>query len=556
MSWKKHFKKHNISPLTNTSDGVTGKYSNYASKLPDVYVGYPSRLNRYSQYENMDIDSEINSALDILAEFCTQSNTENGTAFDIVFHETPSDSELDSLKKELIRWNNVNKFEKRIFKIFRNTIKYGDQVFIRDPETMEWYWVEMLNVSKVIVNESEGKEPEQYIVKDINPNFQSLSVSTHSHTDSYPSTGSPTDGTMQNTGMYTNTGASSLGRFELGVNESSIDASNIIHCSLSEGLDTNWPFGNSILESVYKIFKQKELIEDAIIIYRIQRAPERRIFKIDTGDMPSNMAMAFVERVKNEVYQRRIPSHTGGGDNISDTTYNPISTNEDFFFPHSADGRGSSVETLPGGQNLGDIDDLKYFTNKLYRGLRIPSSYLPTGFQDESPAGYNDGRVGTALIQENRFNEYCKRLQRLVVESFDREFKIFLAKRGFTLDNSSFNLKFNEPQNFSTYREAELDSARINTFTSLEQYAYFSKRFLMDRFLGLSEEEVAKNQQMWAEEQGIDIETSTPNMRTVGISPGGIDSDLDSFDDISMDSDDIDLDLDLGDEGTSLPEME
>ena len=162
----------------------------------------------------------------------------------------------------------------------------------------------------------------------------------------------------------------------------SIDASHVVHISLTEGLDPNWPFGISVLESVFKVFKQKELLEDAIIIYRVQRAPERRVFYIDVGNMPAHMAMGYVNRVKNEIHQRRIPTQGGGGSNMMDATYNPLSINEDYFFPQTAEGRGSKVETLPGGTNLGEIDDLKYFTNKLFRGLRIPSSYLPTGVED------------------------------------------------------------------------------------------------------------------------------------------------------------------------------
>src|SRR5690606_19834628 len=107
--------------------------------------------------------------------------------------------------------------------------------------------------------------------------------------------------------------------------------------SLTEGLDAFWPFGTSVLENVFKVFKQKELLEDSIIIYRIQRAPERRVFKVDVGGMPPHMAMAFVERVKTEVNQRRIPSNTGGvgAYNFMDSTYSPISTNEDYFFPQT-----------------------------------------------------------------------------------------------------------------------------------------------------------------------------------------------------------------------------
>jgi hypothetical protein len=111
------------------------------------------------------------------------------------------------------------------------------------------------------------------------------------------------------------------------------------------------------------------------------------------------------------MHQRRIPTTTGGGANMMDASYNPLSINEDFFFPFNGEsGRGSSVEPLPGGANLGEIDDLKYFNNKMARGLRVPSSYLPTG-PDDSDRAMNDGSVGTALIQEYRLNQYCERLQ-------------------------------------------------------------------------------------------------------------------------------------------------
>jgi hypothetical protein len=112
---------------------------------------------------------------------------------------------------------------------------------------------------------------------------------------------------------------------------------------MTEGLDVNWPFGVSLFESIFKVFKQKELLEDAILIYRISRAPERRMFKIDVGNMPAHLAMQFVERVKNEINQRRIPTQSGGGQNLMDASYNPMSMNEDFFFPQTAEGRGSSV---------------------------------------------------------------------------------------------------------------------------------------------------------------------------------------------------------------------
>ena len=953
MGWKKYFR-------TNTSGSASpiggaigmagsdnhGTYRNYQSQLPEVYIGHPNRTERYNQYEQMDMDSEVNAALDILAEFSTQPNIENGTAFNIKYRDKPTDNEIKIIKEQLQQWCKLNELDKRLYKIVRNTVKYGDQVFLRDPETFKLFWTEMHKVTKVIVNEAEGKEPEQYFIKDIAPNFMNLTATALSSSDAY--TNSPQGGGSNGSYTQPNTPSAGGSRFTHAQNEACINAEHILHISLTEGLDSNWPFGNSALESIFKIFKQKELIEDAIIIYRIQRAPERRIFKIDVGNMPSHMAMAFVDRIKNEIHQRRIPTQTGGGANMMDATYNPLcldlstkiplldgrtlalselitefntgkenwayscnpetgkvvpglinwagvtrkdtevieitfdngktltctpdhkipvfgkgfveakdltiedsliafntrkksisggktndyeqvwdheskswvwthrmtgeffrklgkhqeftyleenvtkakavihhkdnnrynndprnltymnkedhilyhaaqksdfwknmsdddrtmitgkisttlkeywaalseeerlvklwniraaqkksvwgrrhdpiiaakykismrasrlayfennpaalaqakknlesrikiknqeltltfemlqevvtivktqskkkatvislcdknsklldlvklnnaessdyknaqckidftkfgysklerlinqfgytgwkhfvrevdnfnhritsikkvsnrdtgtitidgyerwhdyhtfaidsgifvknSTNEDFFFPVTADGRGSSVDVLQGGQNLGEITDLRYFTNKMFRGLRIPSSYLPTQ-TDESERMVSDGRVTTALIQEWRFNQYLMRLQNLMVDKLDQEFKMFMRWRGIDIDNNLFDLKFNEPQNFAKYRQAELDTTRINAFTQLEPIPYLSKRFLLKRFLDLSEEEMQENDEMWAEENVDAKSTTAPEsgLRSVGITPSGIETDM------------------------------
>ena len=531
--WKKYFKTSNlpsnVSPLGGGRIADPG-YRNYQSQLPEVYTGQPNRVERYNQYEQMDMDSEVNAALDILAEFCTQKNLENHTAFTLKFKESPSDNEVRIINEQLQQWVALNELNKRIFKIVRNTFKYGDQVFLRDPENFKLMWTEMSKVTKVIVNEGEGKKPEQYLIKDLNPNFQNLTATAVATTDTYvnhPQTGGPSGAYVQPQAPF---GGGS--RFSKAMNEAAINAEHVVHISLTEGLDVYWPFGNSVLENIFKVFKQKELLEDSIIIYRVQRAPERRVFKIDVGNMPSHMAMAFVERIKNEIHQRRIPTQSGAGGNgnMMDATYNPLSQNEDYFFPVTADGRGSSVDVFPGGQNLGEITDLRFFTNKLFRGLRIPSSYLPTTAEDGSQA-YTDGRVGTALIQEWRFNQYCQRLQSMIADKLDSEFKLFMRWRGFNIDGSLFDLSFNEPQNFAQYRQADIDAARITNFTQLEQVPYISKRFLMKRYLGMSEQELSENETMWAEEKG-NPETApvdSPSLRGGGISAGGVAAELEAL---------------------------
>jgi len=540
MSWRKYF-----TPVP-TGNNSTGSYSpmggprsgsqpgparaNYSSYLPDVYVGSPNRVERYGQYNTMDLDSEVNAALDILAEFCSQQTEHNRTCFQIDFKTKATNTEVTVIQKYLQQWSKLQNFETRIFRIMRNAFKYGDQFFVRDPETKKWFHVDPANVTKIIVNESEGKKPEQYVIKNFNLNFVEGVATTPYETNGNVTGGGSGYLTGGVRGMVGQPQQSMSGsRYMTEAREISVDAKHVIHLSLSEGLDSNYPFGNSLLETVFKVYKQKELLEDAIIIYRVQRAPERRVFYIDVGNMPSHLAMQFVERVKTEIHQRRIPSSTGGGTNVIDSSYNPLSINEDYFFPQTAEGRGSKVDTLPGGTNLGEIDDLKYFTNKLVRGLRIPSSYLPTG-ADDSAAQYNDGRVGTAYIQELRFNKYCERLQNLLIEGFNQEFKRYLLEKGINVDTAMFDLRFQPPQNFAAYRQSEIDNARVPTFSQVSAIPYISNRFAMMRFLGLTEEEVAENERLWREENDENLTTPADaagnDLRTAGISGAGLEADL------------------------------
>jgi hypothetical protein len=543
MSWKRYFTEVQAgqsSPLGSGTNNQPGPArTNYSSYLPDVYVGAPNRIERYGQYNVMDNDSEVNAALDILSEFCTQFNKTNKTNFILDFKKDATNSEIKILENYLQQWTKMNNFETRMFRIVRNVFKYGDQFFIRDPENKSWFHVDPAKVSRIIVNESEGKKPEQYIVKDINLNFKDKVATTPFQTNGNVTGGGNGYLTGSVRGMVgnTNTGATgSAGRFAMDQeHEVAIPAEHMVHLSLSEGLDNNHPFGNSLLESIFKVYKQKELLEDAIIIYRTQRAPERRVFYVDVGNMPSHLAMQFVERVKTEIHQRRIPSKTGGGTSVIDSSYNPLSTNEDYFFPQTAEGRGSKVETLPGGTNLGEIDDLKYFTNKLIRGLRIPSSYLPTAAQDEGQSQYNDGRVGTAYIQELRFNQYCMRLQGLLIEVFNQEFKRYLMEKGVNIDVSMFDVSFQPPQNFASYRQSELDNTRVPTFTQMMAVPYISNRFALERFLGLSKEEIAHNERLWREENDETLQQpptdASAEMRTAGVSGAGIADDLGGIED-------------------------
>ena len=528
MSWKKYF-----NPVDNSAlpSGVAGDKSGnadmyasrYSSWLPEVYQGSPDRIMRYYQYDAMDRDLEVNAALDIISEFCTQEDDSTKLPFLISYNEKPSSPEVKVIQQSLQKWCKLNELPRRIFKIFRSTVKYGDQIYIRDPETKKLYWVDPYQVEKVLVNESDGKKIEQYFIKNLDLHLKDLAATSVSPTSQRPYGSGAIMSDYTNPQASSGFKSSSSGYGPDSNNAVPIDAQHVLHISMSEGMETTWPFGNSILDPVFKIFKQKELLEDAIIIYRVHRAPERRVFFIDVGNMPPHKAQQYLERVKYEVQQKRIPNKTGGGQNIADSSYNPMSMLEDYFFAQTADGRGSKVDTLPGGDNLGEINDLKFFNNKLIRGLRIPSSYLPTG-PDDGTQALNDGKVGVAYIQEYRFAKYCERLQRQIIKSLNNEFKVYLKASGVEVDNSLFDITFTDPQNFSSYRELELDQARTQLFGALEGIPYLATQFKLQRYLGLTEEEMVRNEKLWAEENAYDADdisadTTSSELRQVGVRP-------------------------------------
>jgi hypothetical protein len=189
----------------------------------------------------------------------------------------------------------------------------------------------------------------------------------------------------------------------------------------------------------------------------------------------------------------------------------------------------------------------------MLRALGVPSSYLPTGPEDGT-ASMNDGKVGTAFIQEFRFSKVVTRYQQQLIEPLDLEFKLFLKHRGVTIDNSLFELSFTPAQSFSEYRQLELDAAKINAFSALTDISFVSKRFILKRYLGWTEGELVENERMWKEERSrltktipaeIGNRSAPAGLSDMGISSSSIDG---------MSTDDIDIeDTDENNQGSAEP---
>ena len=301
-------------PQVDRSQAYSTMTARTSSWLNIAYQGNPQRIPRYYQFQEMDSDSDINTALDTIADFCTQSEEQSDEPFEVKFNGEPNESEVKIIKQMLARWIKLNSLRSRLWYMFRDTIKNGDAFFMRDPETQEWLWLDHFMVELVKVDETKGKIPDEYIIRGLDYNRQVKFGSKQADPNAYrtpfgtSSVGGarPLGGASSSPASFTMVGTDGdqrqrgmQGPFsqELSV----VDAKFIVHLSLSIGNDINWPFGASILEPIFKTFKQKELLEDAIIIYRVQRAPERRIFYIDVGTMPPERAKRHIEAIKNDI---------------------------------------------------------------------------------------------------------------------------------------------------------------------------------------------------------------------------------------------------------------
>lgn len=479
--------KPGVTTMTDSQGlGDTGSYANY-TWYQRLVQGAASRITKYREYDLMDNDVEISRSLDTIAEEMIGANPNSDLPIELIIQSEKttevSSSTVMTLRTALRYWSELHDWKTRLFKVARVTIKYGDCFFLRHSETKRWEYVHPKSVVAAIVDEYDMTQVVGWQIK------RDTKVPNSPYSASPDAIGS-------------------------GQSQELIDVystADVVWFTLNDDISESAPFGDSILRAIYRAQKQKELVEDAIIIYRIQHAPERRVFYIDVGKMPPQRVKAYLENIKNEIRQRKIPSFGGGTDQV-DSVYNSQAMSEEYFLAQRPDGKGSKIETLPGGQGLGELADLEYFQWKVFRGLRIPLSFMKEG-QDN--AIINNGQSGVAYIQELRFATYVKRLQNYITVVIDREFKRYLRAANINVDPSCFNLKLPEPENFGIYRQQQLDNDLLSTYSTSDSIRHFAKRFTMKKFLQLSDEEILVNERLKAEELGLDPNAGKANFAQI-----------------------------------------
>jgi hypothetical protein len=467
--------------ITGMGGGAYGNYTWYHR----LVQGSPARLTRYREYDIMDNDVEVARALDIIAEEMTGNNPKSNLPLELHITDTNVPAHIvATLKAALNTWCKLQNWDKRLYGVARTTIKYGNCFFLRgkgNNKGKKWKYVNPKAVVAAVTSEDDITDVRGWHIKVDTKRINGLN---QGYSLGYNSNANPGD-----------------------YNVEQFPADDVITFALEDEFSEDAPFGKSVLSAVYRTFKQKELLEDSIIIYRIVRAPEKRVFYIDTGKMPPHQVATHLEQIKNEIKQKKIPTFQGGQSQV-ESVYNPQSMSEDFFFSKRADGSGSSVETLPGGQNLGELTDLNYFYSKLWRGLRIPASYMDS----EKEGSYNDGKVGVAYIQEIKFSQYAERLQKDLEITLDKEFKRFLYETGISIDPTCYNILLPAPSNWSKSKQQDIDANLLNNFNTAVGNEFLSRRFVLERYLQLSKEEIATNERMRAEELGLPFEGGMNNL--------------------------------------------
>ena len=249
----------------------------------------------------------------------------------------------------------------------------------------------------------------------------------------------------------------------------------------------------SYLHKAIKPLNQLRMIEDATVIYRISRAPERRIFYIDVGNLPKLKAEQYLRDIMVK-YKNKLVYDANTGEIRDDRKF--LSMMEDFWLPRREGGKGTEITTLPGGQNLGELEDVKYFQKKLYGALSVPVSRL------ESGQAFTLGRSSEITRDELKFAKFVDRVRNKFSELFDQALRIQCIFKGictaeeWDMFKENIHYDFIKDNNFSELKEAELMTNRLSLLASVDPYTgrYFSQKWIQQNVLRLTDDEIKEMQ--------------------------------------------------------------
>jgi hypothetical protein len=446
------------------SQYIADKWTKLDQSLYNQSVYYePNRISAYYDYESMEFTPEISAALDIYSEEST-TMSEKGQILTIY-----SDSErIKGILEELF-YDKLD-VNTNLQMWTRGLCKYGDDfVYLKiDPEKGIVGCQQLPNIEIERIEGAASKQPTQ--TRDTKVPSREL-------------------------------------RFNWKTKEMEFQAWEIAHFRLL-GDDRKLPYGTSMLDKIRRIWKQLLLAEDAMLIYRTSRAPERRVFKVFVGNMDDKDIEPYVQRVANKFKRDQISDPRNGQ---VDMRYNQMAVDQDYFIPVRDPSQTNPIETLPGAQNLGEIADIEYIQKKLLAALRIPKAFL--GFEEVV------GEGKSLALMDIRFARTINRIQKSLIQELNKIALIHLYLTGMEDELNNFNLSLTNPsaqsdllrieqwkEKITLYKDATSDQSQVGILPVSHTWA-------KKNILGMSESEVVLDLQQQRLERAMGFElTNTQNI--------------------------------------------
>lgn len=421
--------------------------------------GTYDRMARYSDFSEMEYTPEIASALDIYAEESVAAD-ENGKTL----HIYSENSKIREILHELF-YDTLN-IEFNMTAWVRNLVKYGDFFLFNDVHPQ--YGV--INAYPLPIAEIEREE------------------------------GFDKQDPMAVRFRWVTQGNQVLENWQ------------ISHLRLL-GNDAFLPYGSSVLEPARRIWRQLILLEDAMLVYRIVRAPERRVFKIDVGNVPPEDIANYMEQAQSSLKRASVVDKNSGR---VDLRYNPLSVDEDYFIPVRGSDSGTDISSLGGGTMAGETNDVEYIQKKLFAALKIPKAYL----------GYDEGLGAKATLSQEdiRFSRTIARIQRTILAEMNKIAIVHLYCQGFTdEDLLDFTLRLSNPSTIAQQQKLELFKSRFEAAqTALQTPGLVNRAWVQKHILRLNNEEIAAVKKGLISDKKGDLEIeSTTITPTEGPEAGG-----------------------------------
>jgi hypothetical protein len=493
-------KKSIVSPVPENQEDSSDFYvsSGFYGQYVDIEGVYKSEYDLIKRYREMAIHPEVDGAIeDIINEAIVSDQNDSPVQIDL--QNVPASDKLKSIIRDEFKYiKEILDFDKRCHEILRNwyvdgRIYYHKVIDLENPQEgiKEIRYIDPMKIRLIRKIKKDGKHV-------LNPSFMVSDGRTATANMSTPEVEEFYEYDPNIRGTGAGQGTSNFKNAVGGASRISKDAITYVHSGL---VDRNKQVVLSYLHKAIKALNQLRMIEDSLVIYRLSRAPERRIFYIDVGNLPKIKAEQYLRDVMTR-YRNKLVYDANTGEIRDDKRM--MAMLEDFWLPRREGGRGTEITTLPGGQNLGELADIEYFQKKLFRALGVPESRLA------GSGGFNLGRSSEILRDEIKFTKFVGRMRKRFSYLFTDMLKTQLILKNIVTpedwkilsDHIQFDFVYDN--HFAELKEAELIQNRLNVLVAAEPYVgkYFSVEYVRRHILKQTDSDIVEiDEQIGAEQE-------------------------------------------------------